>query len=206
MASGLGGRVALAIGESLCMTVPGTEYAIQTLLPQFQAAGRALRQAGLITAGTGNMSVWTPDGVLITREGADLGALNAGDLCLVGRTTRQTSVNPSLDTPIHRVVYVLGAGRALIHARPPAALRFAEHERELRPADSDGARLLGAVLVLISARDIVRQVADNLAERPAVMVRGHGCYVRGVRLDEALHHVLVLEESARRLDSSGGPR
>ncbi len=186
------------------MTVPGTEYAIETLLPQFRAAGEKLRTAGLITPGAGNMSVWTPDGVLITREGADLGALVAGDLCLVGRTTRPTAVNPSLDTPIHRVVYVLGAGRALIFAQPPAALRRAENARELVPAAGADGNALGRIPVLISARDIVRQVADALAERPAVLVRGHGCYVRGANLNEAVQSVMQLEQLAGQGDAGAG--
>ncbi len=186
------------------MTTTGTGYAKESMLPQFRAAGEGLRAAGLITSGAGNMSAWTPDGVLITREGADLGALVMADLCLVGRTTRPTTVNPSLDTPIHRVVYVLGAGRALIFARPPVALRRAETERELSLAENAEGSAVGSVPVLISARDIVRQVADVLAQQPAVLVRGHGCYVRGASLKEALQNVMRLEQLASGRDSGAG--
>ncbi len=183
------------------MPLSGTEYAVETMLPQFRAAGEWLEAEGLVTPGAGNMSMWTPDGVLITREGAALGGLNERDLCLVGRTTRPPAVNPSLDTPIHRVVYILGGGRALIHARPPAVLAVAANARELIPGDGEGKRLFGRVPVLAQMRDIVRQVAEALAERTAVIVRGHGCYVRGADLAEALHHVELLEASARQLQA-----
>src|SRR5436309_10511801 len=120
------------------MTAPGTEYAIETLLPQFRAVGEQLAAAGLVSGADGNFSVWTPEGIVITREGADPGALSLADLCLVGRTTRPMPVNPSLDTPIHRVVYVLGGGRALIHAVPSAALALAATEHEIVPATAEG--------------------------------------------------------------------
>jgi L-fuculose-phosphate aldolase len=172
---------------------------IDTALAEFQIVGAELRAAGLVSSHGGNLSVWTPDGTLITGEGAMLGRLRAEDLCLIGRTTRPPDVDPALDAPIHRAAYALSEARALLHAHPPYAVALAFDCDELLPQDSEGRVLLGRVPVLAHARDIVRQVGETLMERPAVLVRGHGCYVRGADLREALRHATQLEESARLL-------
>lgn len=172
---------------------------IDAALTQFQIVGAELRGAGLVSSHGGNLSVWTPDGTLITGEGAMLGRLCADDLCLIGRTTQPPAVDPSLDAPIHRAAYALSEARALLHAHPPYAVALAFDRDELLPQDNAGRLLLGRVPVLAHARDIVRQVGESLAEWPAVLVRGHGCYVRGSDLGEALCHASQLEESARLL-------
>src|SRR5262245_43141380 len=56
-------------------------------LSLFQAAGRELAAAGLVYPGAGNLSVWTPEAVLITSEGARLDALDADDVSPMARTT-----------------------------------------------------------------------------------------------------------------------
>ncbi|HZQ38740.1 MAG TPA: class II aldolase/adducin family protein [Dehalococcoidia bacterium] len=172
---------------------------IDTALTEFQIVGAELRAAGLVSSHGGNLSIWTPDGTLITGEGAMLGRLGAGDLCLIGRTTLPPHVDPSLDAPIHRAAYALSDARAIVHAHPAHAVALAFDRNELLPHDNEGRLLLGRVPVLVHARDIVRQVGEALAERTAVLVRGHGCYVRGADLGEALRHATQLEESARLL-------
>ncbi|MHB8573824.1 MAG: class II aldolase/adducin family protein [Dehalococcoidia bacterium] len=169
------------------------------LLPQFQIAGVELRAAGLISSHGGNLSVWTPDGVVITRESAMLGRLTAADLCLIGRTTRHTGADPALDTPIHRAVYVISDGRALVHAHPPHAVALSLVEDELVPIDNEGRGVLRRVPVLPHARDIVRQTGEVLESHAAVLIRAHGCYARGADLLDALRVATQIEESARLL-------
>jgi L-fuculose-phosphate aldolase len=169
------------------------------LLPLFQLAGAELRAAGLVGTFGGNLSVWTPDGVVITREDAMLGHLTLADLCVVGRTTRPHRYAPALDTPIHRAAYVMGDARALIHAHPLYAAAISLTQDAIVPLDVHGEHTLHRTPVLQHARDIVRQVGEALAVHPAVLVRGHGCYARGADLLEALQNATQLEESARLL-------
>jgi len=176
-----------------------TETSPAALLPQFQVVGAELRAAGLIASHGGNLSVWIPDGVIITREGAMLGRLSTADLCLIGRTTQATPVVPALDTPIHRTVYVLAGGHAIVHAHPAYAVALSLACDELIPLDNDGRHLLQRVSVLPHARDIPTGVGEALATHPVVLVRGHGCYARGATLEEALQYTTQLEESARLL-------
>ncbi len=181
-------------------TAEGTAISpIDSLLAEFQLVGAELRAAGLVSSHGGNLSAWTPEGTLISGEGAMLGRLRAEDLCLIGRTTRPPGSDPALDAPIHRAAYALSEARALLHAHPPYAVALTFDRNALAPLDTEGRLLLGSVPVLAHARDIVRQVGEALAERPVVLVRGHGCYARGGDLGEALRHATQLEESARLL-------
>ena len=68
------------------------------------AVGRLLWEAGLVSSHGGNMSVRLPDGqLLITRTGAMLGRLDAGDLVTVA-ADGSSEGQPSMDTAVHRAV------------------------------------------------------------------------------------------------------
>ncbi len=166
------------------------------LLDAFRDAGRALMAAGLVFPGAGNASVWTPEAVIITREGATLDRLSAADLCRVGRTTEPPIAAPALDTPIHRAIYVATGARAVLHAHPPhtVALTFARHE--FVPDDIEGHHLLGRVEVVSARRNIVEVVASALERALIVIVAGHGAYARGADLSECLRWTATLEASA----------
>lgn len=167
------------------------------MLAVFQAVGTDLVVAGLAPPGTGNASVWTPDAVVITREGAHLGRLVAADLCAVGRTTLPPAADPALDTPIHRAVYVATGAKAILHAHPPHAVALSFGRHELVPDDLEGAHLLGRVPVVSPRRNIVEVVANAIERSPVVVVAGHGSYARGASLAECLRWTAALEASAR---------
>ncbi|MGD9894802.1 MAG: class II aldolase/adducin family protein, partial [Dehalococcoidia bacterium] len=91
-------------------------------VPAFRSAGEDLFHGGLVVPGSGNLSIWTPAGVLITREAAPLHRLTAADLCLISRATEPPISTPSLDTPIHRAIYVSASAKTIVHAHPPHAI------------------------------------------------------------------------------------
>jgi L-fuculose-phosphate aldolase len=166
-------------------------------LAAFQQAGADLFACGLVVPGAGNLSVWTPAGVLITREGAALHRLDAGDLVLIARITEQPQATPAVDTPIHRAIYVSAEAKAVVHAHPQHAVALTFGQVEFRPPDLEGGHLLGRVPVVSPKRNVVQLVAEALATAPVVIVEGHGSYARGVTLAEAVHRSAALEESAR---------
>src|SRR5262245_29122797 len=104
-------------------------------LNAFRRAGDDLFRAGLIVPGSGNLSIWTPEGVLITREGAALHRLDESDLSLIARTTEPPAASPSLDTPIHRAIYVSAGGGAVAHAHPPHTVALAFDLTGFEPPD-----------------------------------------------------------------------
>jgi L-fuculose-phosphate aldolase len=167
------------------------------IVAAFRQAGADLYAAGLVGGRGGSLSVWTPEGILITRRDAPLGHLSAGDLCLVGRSTVAGEQPPALDTPIHRAVYIMTDGRALAGVQPLHALALAAEVERLDLGDALGELALRQVLVLRHARDIVREVGEALAQSVAVLVRGHAAFVRGVDLAEAAALAEALERAAR---------
>jgi L-fuculose-phosphate aldolase len=163
----------------------------------FRAAGEDLFRCRLIVPGSGNLSVWTPEGVVITREGAALHRLEAGDLCLIARATEPPVATPSLDTPIHRAIYVSASAKAIVHAHPAHVIAVTLGMSAFEPVDLEGRHLLGVVPVVSPRRSVVDLVAQASAASRVVIVEGHGTYARGVSLDDAVHLTAMLEESAR---------
>ena len=171
---------------------------------QFEAAravGRALQAAGLVYPGAGALSVWTPEGVFITREGALLDDLNEADWRLIGRTT-EASLDPgypALDTPIHRAIFVATGSKAIVHAHPPYVTAWSLDHSALTPADLDGRHLFRDVSIVQSRRSVVDIITAAMERSRAVIVAGHGSYVRGADLGECLRLTAALEASARLL-------
>lgn len=166
-------------------------------LESFRRAGEDLWQGGLIAPGGGNLSIWTPEGVLITREAAALHRLEAADLCLIARATEPPVAPPSLDTPIHRGVYVTAGGKAIVHATPAYAVALTFGQPFFEPPDVEGGHLLGRVPVVSSKRSVIDVIANALVNAPIVIVEGHGSYARGATLADAVRLSAVLEASAR---------
>jgi L-fuculose-phosphate aldolase len=169
----------------------------EAMLAQAQAVGRELAQAGLVFEGAGNASFWTPDAVVITRDGAPLHRLLASDLCRIDRTTMPPVATPSLDTPIHRAIYVATGAKAILHAHPPHVIALSLDRHEFLPDDLEGAHLLGRVRVVSPRRNIVEVVAGALEQAAIAIVAGHGTYARGADLWECLRWTAALEASAR---------
>jgi len=167
------------------------------LLAEFQRAGEDLLRLGLVVPGSGNLSVWTEDGVVITREGAALHRLTDADLCLIARSTEPPVATPSLDTPIHRAIYVSAGGKAILHAHPAHAIALSFGRQAFEPPDLEGRHLLGNVPVVSPRRSVVDLVAQASARSPVALVEGHGVYAHAPTLDEAVHLTAMLEESAK---------
>jgi L-fuculose-phosphate aldolase len=170
---------------------------VEAFLSEFRDVGRAVAGAGFVFDGAGNASRWTPEAVLITREGASLQRLTVGDLCLIGRTTMPPAAAPALDAPIHRAIYVATGSKAVLHAHAPHTVALSIDRHEFLPDDLEGAHVLGRVRVVSPRRNIVDAVAGALEQSSIVIVAGHGTYARGVDLWECLRWTDALEASAR---------
>jgi L-fuculose-phosphate aldolase len=166
-------------------------------LSEFQSAGEDLHHGRLVVPGSGNLSLWTQEGVLITREGAPLHRLTASDLCLIARATEPPAATPSLDTPIHRAIYVSAGAKVIIHAHPPHIIALTIGRKTFEPIDLEGRHRLGTIPVVSPLRSVVDLVAEASATSRVVIVEGHGTYARGASFDEAVHLTAMLEESAR---------
>ncbi len=167
------------------------------LLTLFRAVGAELTATGLVHPGAGTLSVWTPEAVIITAEGARLNGLSEADLSPIARSTVPPTRHPALDAPIHRAIYVATGARAVVHAHPPYTVALSFDRAELVPLDVEGAHALGRVPVVSARRNVVEAVATALTQSPVAVVAGHGTYARGADLWECVRWTATLEASAR---------
>jgi L-fuculose-phosphate aldolase len=163
----------------------------------FRHAGEDLAALRLVVPGSGNLSVWTPDGVVITREGAVLHRLADTDLTLVARSTDAPLTPPSLDTPIHRGIYVTTGAKAVVHAHPAHAVALTLAAQFFEPSDLEGRHRLGRVPVVSPLRSVIEVITEAAKRGPVVIVQGHGVYTHAATLEEAVALTALLEESAR---------
>ena len=100
--------------------IPPSHVAAQEIV----AAGAALEAAGLAPAASGNLSVRTADGMLLTPTGTRLGALEAAQLARLDEAgTRLSGPSPSKEAPLHLAIYrARPDARAIVHLHAPHAV------------------------------------------------------------------------------------
>jgi L-fuculose-phosphate aldolase len=169
----------------------------------FQWVGRDLYHLGLITSHAGNISLRSGARIWITRTGSMLGHLEPYDLIETALSLEE-SAHPkaSMELPVHLGIYHASAAKAIIHAHPPSAIALSLLDEMIVPPDSEGGHILGKVPVIVAANVVASQeVADRasslLQAHHAVMVRGHGSFVVGESLEDALRITTTLEASAK---------
>jgi len=165
-------------------------------LPEFQAAGRALADNGLVSGASGNLSIRLKDRLIITRHDSILSALTSDDLIETGIRTDDTATPlASWELPVHRAIYIGTSACAIVHAHPPCAVTLSLADKKLE--------LQGKVAIVGMSNEIVAgvlaaEIARELKNCPLVMVKGHGSFAVGKTLAEAYRVTLKFEEECRR--------
>ena len=193
----------------LTLLAPGVRHngtMLARLYGVFRQVGEDLFHHRLISATAGNFSVRTKEGFLITKSGVQKGRLTPEDLVevpLEGPFPQGASV----ESVIHREVYLRTPARAIVHAHPRVAVALSLHLDSLVPLDLEGQYYLKEVPVLapktVSATlEAALAVAEALKDRRACLLRGHGAFAIGLKekpeeaLLEAYSLLTTLEESA----------
>lgn len=172
----------------------------------FRQVGEDLFQQRLISATAGNFSVRTKEGFVITRSGVQKGRLTPEDLVevpLSGPIPREASV----ESVIHREVYLKTEAKALVHAHPRVAVALSLELDQIVPLDLEGQYYLKVVPVLApktvsASEEAALSVAEALAHHPVCLLKGHGAFALGVKekpeeaLLQAYSLMTTLEESA----------
>jgi L-fuculose-phosphate aldolase len=172
----------------------------------FRQVGEDLFHQGLISATAGNFSVRTKEGFLITRSGVQKAHLSPEDLVeapLFGPIPEGASV----ESVVHREVYLKTPARALVHAHPRVAVALSFHLERLVPLDLEGRFYLKEVPVLspktVSAtEEAALALAEALKAHRVCLLKGHGAFAWGGKekpeeaLLEAYSLMTTLEESA----------
>ena len=89
-------------------------------LEAFLVAGRALFSLGLIRGSEGNLSTFDGSTLVITRTGAQLHRLGAGDLVTGPLDSELPGASSDLD--VHRRMYDRHGPGAVVHSHPPGTV------------------------------------------------------------------------------------
>ncbi len=171
---------------------------MENLLDEFKTVGARLAEKGFVSGSGGNLSVRLNDEIVITRHGASLGRLKAGDLVKV--ELGATSGEASVDLPIHNAIYESGDFKAVVHAHPPYAVVCSFLFNVVEPIDVEGKYLLGRIPVVrgpVGSRELAEKVGVAVTGSKAVIVYGHGTYVAGSSLEEAYEITCAVEHACK---------
>lgn len=160
---------------------------------QFQETGKDLLRLRLTTSHGGNMSVRHQGNLIITVHFSMMGRLQPADLIEVPlREEPELITNEaSNDVALHQLIYKFTPAAAIIHAHPPHAIAMSLTNDLIAPKDLEGSVFLREIPVVTSAQASSR-IPQLLQAHVAVVVRGHGCYVVGRTLNEALAYTSAL--------------
>lgn len=172
-------------------------------------AARHLAARGLSPGSSGNLSVRTPDGVLLTPTGSSLSRVTADELALVALDGTVLAGAPSKEWPLHLAAYRADPEvTAVVHLHAPASTAIAC----LPPIDGGLADLpaytpyrvmsLGDVPLLPYAApgsaELGPPFGDAVAAgRRVALLANHGSVVAAATLDRAVDLAEELETSAQ---------
>ena len=164
-----------------------------SIVEQFQQTGEDLIKLGLTTTHGGNMSVRHSGRMIITAHFAMVGRLGPGDLLEVPLREEMDHMtsNVSNDAGLHQLIYRFTPAAAIIHAHPAHAVAASFDGDMITPQDLEGSFFLKGIPV-VNPDEVNSRIPQVLQTNVAALVRGHGCYVVGRTLNEALAYVSAL--------------
>lgn len=169
---------------------------------------RSIFTRGLTHGSTGNISVRTADGILVTPTGSSLGTVAVGDLSLIDDTgAHLAGPKPSKESFLHAAVLrARPHANAVIHTHSNysaavSCIRDINTENVLPPLTAYYAMRIGQ-LPLLPYHAPGDAALEGLAEataanRHAMLLSNHGPVVAGVTLHAAMDALEELEATAK---------
>lgn len=163
------------------------------LYDEFKRVGEDLIQLRLTSSHGGNMSVRHQGRIVITTHFAMLGRLQPDDLAEVPMREAPDSFisEASKDAFLHQLIYKFTPSGAIIHAHPSHAVALSLGTGLIKPEDLEGAVFLREIPVIFPD-EVQERMPQLLQTHTGIIVRGHGSYVVGRTLTEALAHTSAL--------------
>lgn len=175
------------------------------LVRLFQAVGQALLQMDMEDSHSGNIALrWTDekgeDRIAITSSGSQKGDLKPEHICLPSiEETDFGYYKASSETDIHARILSLMGVKASIHAHTKdlTVVTLDDEDKpnkpkDFIPMDPLGFYHLGGLVpvdwveVPSGSFEMTRIIPDRLSRHPATVIQGHGTFVKGNSLKEAL--------------------
>jgi ribulose-5-phosphate 4-epimerase/fuculose-1-phosphate aldolase len=172
------------------------------------AAGRTLSERGFTPGTSGNISVRTADGYVMTPTNVSLGALNAEDVSVLAPDGAHLAGGaPTRERNLHLAFYARRPdARAIVHVHSTYAvalscLHHANEDDVLRPLTPYAIMRAGRLALTSYARsgspELVAQVASRAAEHRAILLANHGPIVAAATLEAAVAAIDEIEEAAK---------
>ncbi|MFH1352607.1 MAG: class II aldolase/adducin family protein [bacterium] len=169
---------------------------------EFEEAGRALFEEGIIHSTSGNFSRRDGDVFYITAHDCLLGNIRPENIIRVNVSNKKLDRGTSVEVDVHRSIYNATEYLAVVHAHPVFATVLSFGEDIIKPADAEGFFYLPAVPVLdvvdtIGSEGAVLKIPPALKKFPACIVRSHGSWVAGKSLSDCYKMTSVLESACK---------
>jgi L-fuculose-phosphate aldolase len=160
---------------------------------EFKRVGEDLAQLGLTSSHGGNMSLRHQGKIVITTHFAMMGRLDPADLAEVPVREVPDSLlsEVSKDVALHQLIYRFTPAGAVIHVHPAHAVALSLNSDLITPRDQEGSVFLREIPV-IRTEETDSKAPQLLQTHTGIMVRGHGSYVVGRTLTEALAYTSAL--------------
>ncbi|MFA5005790.1 MAG: class II aldolase/adducin family protein [Candidatus Omnitrophota bacterium] len=165
--------------------------------------GLRLYQAGLVVAGSGNLSCRLDDNhILITATGTFLGSLKEEDVVKVDLATLKPEgkVNPSSELLLHSLVYKNFPAQVVVHCHPPLINGYFAVAKQLKAVTFETKLYLGSVPVVSQETPTVtspQEVVDALKTNNLVVLKNHGTVAISDNFEDALSITEALEEAVK---------
>ena len=167
------------------------------------AAGKRIVDAGLVLGSAGNISLRRGERVLITRGGAELGAMTPDDCVEVGARESSNPVDhrsgaqPSSELALHLAIYAGTSAGAIVHTHSHYATVLSTVLDEL-PAihymiNHFGGPVRVARYETFGTPELAASVIDALRDRSGALMANHGAVAVGRELDETVDKAILLE-------------
>ncbi|MCF3933532.1 aldolase [Acuticoccus sp. M5D2P5] len=172
---------------------------------------------GYVHGTTGNISVRTDEGIIVTPTNSSMGMLDPARLSLVGHDGRPISGDkPSKETFLHLAMYEERASsNAVVHLHSThsvavSILADTDPENALPPLTAYHHMKVGRLPLVPYVRPGDMRLADEVRQRAAtyhaMLLANHGPVVAGKSLEDAVAIAEELEETAKlRLLTEGRP-
>lgn len=189
---------------------------IASIIDQLVETGRQFHRRGWVLATSGNFSARLPGDplrLLVTRTGADKGALTESDFVVVDGTgsSDSGSESPSAEIALHLAIVKSTGAEAVLHTHSVSATVLSERHARGGSVTISGYEMLKAlsgvrshehrefVPVIANSQDyalLAREVESTLRRYPdshGFLLAAHGLYAWGANIAEARRHVECLE-------------
>lgn len=169
---------------------------------------KSIFDRGLTAGSSGNISVRTEDGWVVTPTNSSFGSLDPAELTFLdldGRVAKGPA--PTKEWPLHSSMYEHRASAGAIvhlhssHAAAVSCLHGLDEHDCIPPLTAYFVMKIGRLPLVPYYRPgdpaVARAVANLAPDHTAVLLANHGPVVAGASLDEACYAVEELEEAAK---------